>query len=110
MPIQSISPSASWRNLLEDARLGEQDGVERQAQFLGDLRRRNPVEGHAAEGGQRGRLEHRLDQLHQPAQDVAVVFLVPLASKFALGIGELRQRALLSGAANVCGRFCRERW
>src|SRR5262249_52934241 len=73
----------------QNARLGDADRVGRNAKFRRDLIRTLALQDQQLKGPPSGRLELRLDQLQQPADDVAVVFLVPEPAEPALGVFQL---------------------
>jgi hypothetical protein len=61
----------------EDARFGDADGVARHAERLGHVARAPTFQDQLPEGRPGRRLELRLDQFEEPADDVPVVLLVP---------------------------------
>src|SRR6185437_4205698 len=72
----------------------------RYSQFVRDPPRLDSIEDDATKGRQRGLLEHRLDQLQQAAQNVLIVFLVPAAAEFAVGVLQKRQRTRFQDGAD----------
>src|SRR5262249_26144071 len=68
---------ALWPEAAEYTRLGDEHGVERQAEFGRHRLRRGAVHHLPAECLPGGRRELGLDQFQQPADDVLVVLLVP---------------------------------
>src|SRR5215470_321614 len=76
----------------EDARLGDEDGVDGQAQLGGGLVGGGPFQGDPAEGGPGGRLEARPDHLQEALRHVAVVLLVPQAARLAARVLELLEQ------------------
>ena len=87
---------------LQDARLGPVDGGHGHPQLLSHLGAAGAVEGQPPEGLQRGRLELSFHEVHQAAEHVAVVFLVPLPVQVAVGVGDLLEGG--RGAAAAAGR------
>src|SRR6185437_7369324 len=85
----------------EDTRLGDAHGVGSDAQRGGDLGGALALQNQAPEGTPGRRLELRLNQLQKPARDVAVVFLIPEATKTALGVFQLIEDV---GKIAVAGR------
>jgi hypothetical protein len=80
---------------LEDSRLGDQDGVDGQAEFRRDVRGRAAVLDLALEGPPCRRLELEADRLQQGPGDVAIVFLVPGTAQGAGRVGQLGQGFVL---------------
>ncbi len=78
-----MSPWARARKWLRTARLGDQDGIDRQAQFGGNRLRRGTIEHLPPEGLPRGRPEVGFDQLEQALEHVLVVLAIPAAAQFA---------------------------
>ena len=73
----------------ENARLGDQDGVYRQAQGLGHFGGRPLLEDQEAEAIPGGRGEFRLDQLHEAPDDKFVVLAIAESAQLAFGVLEL---------------------
>lgn len=73
----------------EDARFGDEDGVDGQAQLGSDGIGRNAFQGDALEGAPGAVRELGFDLLQQPLGDEAIVLLVPEPGDAAIGVSEL---------------------
>ena len=80
--------------MAQDARLGDQDGIDGQAQLGGDVFGGNPIDDVPAESLPGGRLEVGLDQAQQALQDEPVVLPVPSTAQFAGRVLQLIERRI----------------